>query len=51
MVEKTFCDFCGKDITNDAQYHSDIYNCLTEKSIVEKDLCDKCMKKLKKAFK
>ena len=39
-MKKTFCDRCGKDITNDGKEHIQKYNvfCVSKKI----DLCDVC---------
>lgn len=51
MVEKIFCDDCGKDMTNDLQFEAEIYCKDTEKNIIKSDLCKKCATKLKTYFK
>lgn len=50
MVEKTFCNDCGKDITNDETWSASIYDDLKEEFIIEADLCKKCKDKLKGYF-
>lgn len=50
-MEKTFCDKCNKDITNDEQFDCDLYDMTTEKSVVKVDLCKKCAEIIKQKLK
>lgn len=51
MVEKTFCDKCGKDITNDEIFVIEIYDRILERNRFQIDMCIKCMKKIEKLIK
>ena len=47
-MRKRFCDMCGIDITNEEVFELGIYDALLEKDVLEKDMCEKCTKKIKK---
>lgn len=48
MVDKKFCDFCGKDISEG--YEIEIFDETSEKYILNKDACESCKVKLKKVI-
>ena len=48
MVQKKFCDGCNVDITGEPDYQAEIYDMIAEKEIIQLDLCEPCMKELKK---
>ena len=50
MVQKKFCDGCKRDITGELDYQAEIYDMIAEKETIHIDLCNKCMKELKKHF-
>lgn len=50
MGTKKFCDFCGLDITNESDFEVEVYDVITEDKIIEKDACENCMEKVKKAI-
>ena len=48
MAIKRFCDSCGNLVTKDVCYEVSIYDETLEKSILDRDACEDCMKKIKK---
>lgn len=50
MVERRFCDKCGKQI-DDLKFLLEFYDRNKEKNILEMDLCDICKTKMIKKIK
>lgn len=47
-MKRRFCDLCSEEITKELIYELGIYDELLEKDCFQKDLCEKCMCKVKK---
>lgn len=50
-MKRRFCDFCGKEITNDVVFELGIYDEILEKETYQRDMCEKCKNKVKKLLK
>ena len=48
MSDKTFCDKCPREITHTEQYKLNIYKVLSDRTIIEIDLCPSCYAKLRR---
>ena len=51
-MDKTYCDVCGRDITDEAETYSvSIYDNLHEGTSIEGDLCKSCERRVRKSVK
>lgn len=50
-MRKTYCDFCGDEITTEEIFSLELYNDANEETILDQEICEDCSEEIEEIIK